>query len=959
MSNESSVNSVEMVDRARSWDHPNGLGWQLWRRAHSTGILTQPIQRDLARFRASIRDPAPLASDIRTRWGVGANTRVDRFGLDLPFFLGRFPSFRGSTSHHLSVSGPGTAHRSTDISRSSSAYETSQSSRPTISPSSPNTEVDSRETAQAMAPQSAVGFGDTIVPSLARRAVPAAVSLNQERSGRNDSRFALTTLLTRRSLLPPRFMTTLQRLPLVPGTGLLSSTILERYDSIPALVPRSRAKFPETENRSVLALTQPSYEVSTPLETTARRHFGTTANSSLSVPDALARDAAAWQGELRAGAQDSPALTAQSMDYAPSSVSRSDLQPAIPVAGQRERTIARTASSKPGGVNSSMSEGTALTTDHDVTSSIVKRNSAPQRHGLGDVTNLQPGGLMTGVILRALGTRSPVGVRVPLSTVVRQQFEHMNAPYGSKFAPTFRGRGFVSTLNRSTYGPIQGFDPAAGPEQIGGNTRASSIGTERSVERKTLSGEQPRTDGIIAPIVQIQMDTAGTKIAPSTGLPLTNPATSQMTGTLTGPFIAGANSRPGQPTQSNERGRINFAGGYAPPVFTAQRTVIGLRPTAMPLTISPIFKRDGSMRAGAGRQIFPMRSSAVVLTASRADDHGSLGFDNSIRGDETGEGISQSFGDGSRIFRAQEASDEDLVFGRLPNRAGIETRHVSDDSTRTSGGTMPGQPYVGELPATDVHDSLSMEVRISRAAVTSAGFGTARDYDDAGIPQGWLPMNQARLPLGGGIVRTQRSLQRVIGRSAAPLLIAGSGAIRTAGSDQLPGIPIPSQAIQSTEPLPVEWIRDVRAGESSEFHLPSAGLTSVLSPMRAVTINRSALMRRSDVPPHQEPHAPALEMRGTSHEMPFAALPVIRDERGLAALHRPNGTSLQTAPQETSSAANRFLPIDVSAETGRVETPTAASKPQIDLDELVEKAWQKLMRKLTIEQERRGYTRWL
>jgi hypothetical protein len=93
MSNESSVNSVEMVDRARSWDHPNGLGWQLWRRAQSTGLLIQPIQRDLALFRASIRDPAPLASDIRRRWGVGANTSVDRFGLDLPFFFGTFSFF--------------------------------------------------------------------------------------------------------------------------------------------------------------------------------------------------------------------------------------------------------------------------------------------------------------------------------------------------------------------------------------------------------------------------------------------------------------------------------------------------------------------------------------------------------------------------------------------------------------------------------------------------------------------------------------------------------------------------------------------------------------------------------------------------------------------------------------------------------------------------------------------------
>src|SRR5262249_36563082 len=201
----------------------------------------------------------------------------------------------------------------------------------------------------------------------------------------------------------------------------------------------------------------------------------------------------------------------------------------------------------------------------------------------------------------------------------------------------------------------------------------------------------------------------------------------------------------------------------------------------------------------------------------------------------------------------------------------------------------------------DVHDPLSMELRISRAAMAGAGgFGTARDYGNAGIPQGWLPINQAGLPVGGGIARTQRSLQRVTGRSAAPLLIARSRGIRTAMGDQLPGITIPSQAIQLTEPLPVEWIRDVRAGESSEFHLQSAGLTPVLAPMRPITITAPPLMRRSDVPARQEQHAPVPATRGISHDLPLAALSVMRDERGLAALHRSNGTSLQTAPQETS-----------------------------------------------------------
>jgi hypothetical protein len=91
--------------------------------------------------------------------------------------------------------------------------------------------------------------------------------------------------------------------------------------------------------------------------------------------------------------------------------------------------------------------------------------------------------------------------------------------------------------------------------------------------------------------------------------------------------------------------------------------------------------------------------------------------------------------------------------------------------------------------------------------------------------------------------------------------------------------------------------------------------------------------------------------------MPFVVPSIAAGERALTVVHHASGRSLQTIPQETASAASRALPIDAGAEVRPVKTPTATSKPQIDLDELVEKAWQKLMRKLTKEQERRGYLR--
>lgn len=76
------------------------------------------------------------------------------------------------------------------------------------------------------------------------------------------------------------------------------------------------------------------------------------------------------------------------------------------------------------------------------------------------------------------------------------------------------------------------------------------------------------------------------------------------------------------------------------------------------------------------------------------------------------------------------------------------------------------------------------------------------------------------------------------------------------------------------------------------------------------------------------------------------------------AAHRNNGTSIQTVPQGSVPAVTGAVPIGVEGESLAVEKSTAAAA-QIDLDELVEKAWQKLMFKLTVEQERRGYSRWI
>src|SRR5262245_3165436 len=274
MSNGSSGNSADPVSHSRNWDHPNGLGWRLWRRAQSTGLLTQPIQRDLARFHANtLRNPTPLVSDIRRRWRVGEDSSVYRFGVDLPLFLGRVPSYRGSISHHLSLAGSEAAAHITNTSRNFLPHEKWRSPVTAKLVGSPSPAADTQRPEQAIEPRSASESDDTI-NSVARRVELPADSLKDKRS---DS--ALTTTLARReSPLPQRLMTTVQTLPLNRGTELLSSAIMDRYKSIPAPVQRSHRRFSGTEGPVATPL-QPVYETSELLNTSRQGAFSTMTNS--------------------------------------------------------------------------------------------------------------------------------------------------------------------------------------------------------------------------------------------------------------------------------------------------------------------------------------------------------------------------------------------------------------------------------------------------------------------------------------------------------------------------------------------------------------------------------------------------------------------------------------------------------------------------------------------------------
>src|SRR5215813_7206816 len=122
----------------------------------------------------------------------------------------------------------------------------------------------------------------------------------------------------------------------------------------------------------------------------------------------------------------------------------------------------------------------------------------------------------------------------------------------------------------------------------------------------------------------------------------------------------------------------------------------------------------------------------------------------------------------------------------------------------------------------------------------------------------------------------------------------------------------------------------------------------------STTITAPAVLHRSAASPNQEPYTLAPANGGAFHDLPLVAQSMIAKEINLTAAHHTNETSIQTAPEgQPVSPLTRTAPIG-GLEAAGIEANPDASKQQIDLDELVEKAWQKLMRKLTIEQERRG-----
>jgi hypothetical protein len=175
-------------------------------------------------------------------------------------------------------------------------------------------------------------------------------------------------------------------------------------------------------------------------------------------------------------------------------------------------------------------------------------------------------------------------------------------------------------------------------------------------------------------------------------------------------------------------------------------------------------------------------------------------------------------------------------------------------------------------------------------------------------------------------------------------------------ADQSPDAGTLPPAIGSAEIVTLGWGSGV-APVASVGRPQTADPTTVLAVMRSMTLSRPVRLRTAEVPADGPPRQAALPAATGERELLLATRPAPAAGDHVTAIQRASEFSVQAAASTPTVSAEGRAPVGavVGARVGG--TQAAASNAPIDLDELVDRAWQKLMHKVTIEQERRGYTR--
>ena len=878
MSIESPESTAGREDHSPGWDDPQSVGWQVWRRTQSTGLLAQRIQRQLTRPPlAGLSSRNSLASEILRRWGIGG--RGVSFGSDLPLFFGRVRGLGVDRLHPVSTEGLGVDRRPTSVVHFAEPVRASSvavNPRPPGVATAPSVGVNRwpRQTvAETSARRPAADSGSPVTPpSAAPRAdvfvrAPDTADLSSQRVADTShvhaplpSAPAGDVLISRRDQGAVSERPTLGRPP----------------ETLPVSARHVVAPRTETVGQSI-ARSADGPEIARPTVPMPEREGGVAAPTDAQL-------ASVDRGS--ASVDPRPASVDPSVDRGPASADRAPIS-----------------------VDRAPDEGAP---DEAPRTGVVRSISFP-RHTLLSPAGRPPGQRVLRNRRFPLLTGPAIAPTIPLVAFRRHVGFALPTAAGARAIPSpawpFTYRALAPAVSATAARAVESL-----PETP--TSRGATV-----LRRRNVPGEPPGGGGV---------------------LPTDRPAPSPPT------WVAQA------------RPSVTSREAYEPNDSEPDQPTIGISPGGeRDIVVTPVARSVSSLggpdpvlpadRPGVSQESVPSSRPAAAefdLTRTRP---GPVRISHPFR-----PLLARSFIEPGTIFRPSE-----LRYDRAPGG-----QRLLDDATTPHAAT----PHAA-TPSGGSDSAMLVTTAIGRRPALESGYKQPGQDDRPGSLPGGLLLYRSDL-MFETIARARASIERAAGRATPTTVIARSVDMLFGSRDPSADVAAAAPAFQPADLPSVGHPAGRTSSGTSEDVFSgrprAGGLPPMLLALRSMTTLPPAIMRTSEEAPHGErQHAAAPATAGGSDLLLVARTTVGADGRVMA-VQRANGFAVPSAPP-ASVGGGRGLPVGAGVDVRGTQAavagagagaPAAGGKTQIDLDELVEKTWQKLMRKVAIEQERRGYTRW-
>src|SRR5215831_1065746 len=867
----------------RKWDDPNGLGWQVWRRAQSTGLIVERTRTQLARRRiGGVSAHHALAADIRRRWGIGWPAAWH--GGNLPLFAAHFGGLAASRWQHGPPVARDTARHPTIAGR----YVTG---------ASPALAVDSIEpSAAAVTRTSGSGIG-TAVPPSSPAGVPVSASRSrppgsaversvgpqsterwrvdqkssapQRRDTGGDPRerpagireAAETTLVT------PAAAAMVASEGSHPGTTILSRAVGAPLISSAAVLPLVWRMSARTEGRAVWSPWRPTAQASLPTVSRAREHE--------------ARHGAPWPSpDASPGSGDQPADL-------PSAEVLESRSPSETAAGRISRAAfanARLAQRDAGGsaIERGPTDSTLRSAEAQALAWVESMSAARPPHEDHGRSGQQP--------------------PAPVLTVRDGMVVSRVARQASRFA-----------------------DP----------TRAEQPGQAMEASGRSLGGLLPMAfTGSYRPSIGQQgarpLDLISRSLAP--------PRAAEPTGSgVSRPWVHSAPARRGRmvraPVESVEFDRASLASAGTAKGWMERTTVMGRLVSQAPRL--PI--TDSRQPPVVTATMFSVRSPEMPTPEAVSPEPSTVAV-TPMAGRRADRVVDRAI--------AEVGSPEPSTVVTTP-MVGRRADRVVERAITEVGSPEPST--VAVTPTVGRGAGQLVERAVTRPAVPARGIRAIPLVAHAESRPGGLLLHRSPL-LFANLARPRDALGRHGGGPATPALPTESADARSESA----GRPSDIGTLANTRMIDrvAQGWRSAEGPVGAVRSPWSLDLATALTPMRSVTISRFAL--GPIMAPEGEQHdAPGPSPTG-GHELLFAVRPA--EGVQVTTVQRTSEFPVQAAPAPIPAVAH--VPAGPGQDVRAGEAPAGAANRPVDLDELVDRAWQKLMRKVSIEQERRGYARW-